>query len=175
MQDGVQTAQASKFVYQLWRPVHAIQRADEDMNPADRCRPDLDAAANYAAVSVLCRQHGLHRRERGARRWRCTSAPNDIPFTVHVDRPQRQRECGAALRGFWQMAEHQAVSREYGGIHYHFDTTASQEVCPKVAGYIFAQLHATEARLIPSALTSGRGSRPALFLFFSRCCSCAGR
>jgi hypothetical protein len=29
------------------------------------------------------------------------------------------------------------ASREYGGIHYHFDTTASQEVCPKVAGYIF--------------------------------------
>ena len=40
--------------------------------------------------------------------------------------------------GFWQIAEHQAASREYGGIHYHFDTTASQEVCPKVAGYIFA-------------------------------------
>jgi hypothetical protein len=39
--------------------------------------------------------------------------------------------------GFWQIAEHQAASREYGGIHYHFDTTASQEVCPKVAGYIF--------------------------------------
>ena len=39
--------------------------------------------------------------------------------------------------GFWQLAEHQAASREYGGIHYHFDTTASQEVCPKVAGYIF--------------------------------------
>ena len=40
--------------------------------------------------------------------------------------------------GFWQLAEHQGASREYGGIHYHFDTTASQEVCPKVAGYIFA-------------------------------------
>jgi hypothetical protein len=39
--------------------------------------------------------------------------------------------------GFWQLAEHQAASREYGGIHYHFDTLASQEVCPKVAGYIF--------------------------------------
>jgi hypothetical protein len=32
MQDGVQTAQASKYVYQMWRPVTAIQRAGEDMN-----------------------------------------------------------------------------------------------------------------------------------------------
>jgi hypothetical protein len=36
------------------------------------------------------------------------------------------------------MAEHQAASREYGGIHFHFDTTASQEVCPKVANYVYA-------------------------------------
>ena len=39
MQDGVQTAQASKFVYQLWRPVHAIQRAGEDLNPATDADP----------------------------------------------------------------------------------------------------------------------------------------
>jgi hypothetical protein len=38
---------------------------------------------------------------------------------------------------FWAAAEDQAVSREYGGIHFHFDTTASQEVCPKVATYAF--------------------------------------
>jgi hypothetical protein len=36
------------------------------------------------------------------------------------------------------MAEHQAASREYGGIHFHFDTTASQEVCPRVANYVYA-------------------------------------
>ena len=39
MQDGVQTAQASKFVYQLWRPVHAIQRAGEDMNAGTDADP----------------------------------------------------------------------------------------------------------------------------------------
>jgi hypothetical protein len=39
MQDGVQTAQASKYAYQLWRPVHAIQRAGEDMNPATDADP----------------------------------------------------------------------------------------------------------------------------------------
>jgi hypothetical protein len=39
--------------------------------------------------------------------------------------------------GFWQLRSTRLASREYGGIHYHFDTLASQEVCPKVAGYIF--------------------------------------
>ena len=39
MMDGLQTAQASKFVFQLWRPVHAIQRAGEDMNPATDADP----------------------------------------------------------------------------------------------------------------------------------------
>ena len=39
MHDSVQTAQASKFVYQLWRPVTAIQRADEDMNAGTTADP----------------------------------------------------------------------------------------------------------------------------------------
>ena len=43
-----------------------------------------------------------------------------------------------AYSGFWQIAEAQASSREYGGIHYHFDSLASQEMCPKVAGYVYA-------------------------------------
>ena len=37
--DGVQTAQASKYVFQLWRPVTAIKRAGEDMNPATDADP----------------------------------------------------------------------------------------------------------------------------------------
>ena len=67
MQDGVQTAQASKFVYQLWRPVprHPARRRGHE--PRHRCGSDLDAAANYAAVPVVRRQHGLHRREHRAR------------------------------------------------------------------------------------------------------------
>lgn len=30
MNDGVQTSHMSKFIYGLWRPITAIQRADED-------------------------------------------------------------------------------------------------------------------------------------------------
>ena len=63
--DGLQTSQASKFVYGLWRPVTAIQQGD----PFSGTTPDvdLDAAAHHAAVSVVRRQHGHHRRQRGPR------------------------------------------------------------------------------------------------------------
>jgi hypothetical protein len=39
--------------------------------------------------------------------------------------------------GFWQMAEDQANSRVYGGIHFSFESAASQEYCVKVPEYVF--------------------------------------
>jgi hypothetical protein len=39
---------------------------------------------------------------------------------------------------FSQLAEVQARSRIHGGIHYQFDSDASQVACPKVAKYVFA-------------------------------------
>ena len=39
MQDGVQTSQTSKFIYGLWRPITAIHRHDEDLNPATMADP----------------------------------------------------------------------------------------------------------------------------------------
>ena len=38
--DGLQTSFTSKFVYGLWRPVTAIQRADEDLNDATIADPN---------------------------------------------------------------------------------------------------------------------------------------
>ena len=62
---------------------------------------------------------------------------NDVLVSVQWSSTDGINYVARSFSGFWQLAEHQAASREYGGIHYHFDTTASQEVCPKVAGYIF--------------------------------------
>jgi hypothetical protein len=137
MQDGVQTAQASKFVYQLWRPVHAIQRAGEDLNPMTDADPTWmpllttppypSYAGNMACIGASA-----------ARALALYFGTNDIPVTVQWSSTDGINYVARPFAGFWQLAEHQAASREYGGIHYHFDTTASQEVCPKVAGYIFA-------------------------------------
>jgi hypothetical protein len=136
MQDGVQTAQASKFVYQLWRPVTAIQRAGEDLNPGTDADPTWmpllttppypSYAGNMACIGAS-----------SARLLALYFGNNDIPFTVQWSGLNGNADVARPFQGFWQLAEHQAASREYGGIHYHFDTTASQETCPKVAGYIF--------------------------------------
>jgi hypothetical protein len=137
MQDGVQIAQASKFVYQLWRPVHAIQRAGEDLNPETTADPTWmpllttppypSYAGNMACIGAS-----------SARALALYFGNNDLPFTVQWTGIAPNADVARPFQGFWQLAEHQGASREYGGIHFHFDTTASQEVCPKVAGYIYA-------------------------------------
>ena len=137
MQDGVQTAQASKFVYQLWRPVHAIQRAGEDLNanttadptwmPLLTTPPYPSYAGNMACIGAS-----------SARALALFFGTNDLPFTVQWTGIAPNADVARPFQGFWQLAEHQAVSREYGGIHFHFDTTASQEACPKVANYVYA-------------------------------------
>jgi hypothetical protein len=37
---------------------------------------------------------------------------------------------------FWQLADEEARSRVYGGIHFTFESLASQESCPLVADYV---------------------------------------
>ena len=39
LNDGLQTSNESKYHYELWRPITAIQRADEDGNPATEGEP----------------------------------------------------------------------------------------------------------------------------------------
>ena len=137
MMDGVQTAQASKYVFQMWRPVTAIQRAGEDMNPATDADPQWmpllttpaypSYAGNMACIGAS-----------SARALALYFGTNDVPVSFQWSSTDGINYVARGFSGFWQLAEHQAASREYGGIHFHFDTTASQEVCPKVAGYVFA-------------------------------------
>jgi hypothetical protein len=63
---------------------------------------------------------------------------NDVLVSVQWAHTDGINYVVRSFPGFWQLAEHQATSREYGGIHYHFDTMASFEACPKVAGYVYA-------------------------------------
>ena len=63
--DGLQTSHTSKFIYGFWRPVTAIQRADDDLNPLTVGRPCVEPAARDSAVPVTRGQHGLRRCERG--------------------------------------------------------------------------------------------------------------
>jgi hypothetical protein len=134
--DGLLTMQTSKFVYGLWRPVTAIRRADEDLNPLTSPNPaweTLIATPSYpayagnqacvgaSAATILARVFGT----------------NDMPVTAMW----HNGTAVAATRnyaGFWQVAQEQERSRVWGGIHYSFDGEASQEVCPRVADWAFS-------------------------------------
>jgi hypothetical protein len=137
MQDSVQTSMASKYAYALWRPVHAIQLADQDMNPGTQ--PDTQwmpllttpPYPSYAG-NMACIGAGT------SRALQLFFGTNEIPVSVTWEGVNGNANVTRNFAGFQQLSEHGAISREYGGIHYHFDTTASWEACPKVGGSIFA-------------------------------------
>jgi hypothetical protein len=134
--DGLQTSHSSKFVYALWRPISAIRRADEDMNPLTD--PDLtwssllttppypshagnQACVGASAARALALFHGTD------------TVPFEAVWTGTAGNPDVTR----SYAGFWQMATDQANSRVYGGIHFTFENDASREACPRVAEYVF--------------------------------------
>jgi hypothetical protein len=136
LQDSVQTSMASKYAYSLWRPVHAIQLADQDMNAATDADPTwmpLLTTPPYPsyAGNMACIGAGA------SRALQLYFGTNDIPVSVTWEGMNGNTNVTRKFAGFQQLSEHQAISREYGGIHFHFDTTASWEVCPKVAGHIY--------------------------------------
>jgi hypothetical protein len=137
MQDSVQTSMASKYAYSLWRPVHAIQHADQDMNDgtvADPAWMPLLTTPPYPsyAGNMACIGAGT------ARALQLYFGTNDIPLSVTWEGINGNANVTRNFAGFQQLSEHSGISREYGGIHYHFDTTASWEICPNVANYIHA-------------------------------------
>jgi hypothetical protein len=137
IQDAVHTAQAGKYVFQTWRPVHAIRRADEDMNAGTTADPSwlpLLTTPPYPSYMGNMACIGAS----AARSLKLYFGRDDIGFTVQWTGIAPNADVARPFTGFWQLAEHQAASREYGGIHFHFDSTASQEACPKVAEYVYS-------------------------------------
>jgi hypothetical protein len=130
--DGLLTSQTSKFDYGLWRPVTAIPRADEDGNvftdpdptwlPLLVTPPYPTYAGNMAefgaaCATVLARFFGT----------------NVFPVETHWEgTPGWTR----TYPSFWAIADEEARSRIYGGIHFHFDTIAGQEIGTKVGNYL---------------------------------------
>jgi len=133
--DALQTSQTGKFIYALWRPVTAIRRAAEDLNPgteADAAWTPLIGTPAYPSYPGNMACVGAS----AATALGLTLGTNDVPFTAvwsNTTGPDYVRD----YAGFWQLAVDQANSRIYGGIHYRFDNEASQVQCPKVATFVF--------------------------------------
>lgn len=134
--DGLHTTMASKYVYNLWRPVTAIRMADTDLNPATVADPGWlpllttppypSYAGNMAVIGASA-----------ARALQLTFGTDRIPVVA------TWRQAGApdvqhAFDGFWAMAEEQSMSRIWGGIHYRFDQGPAQTIGKSVAEFVAA-------------------------------------
>jgi hypothetical protein len=131
LHDGLQTSFTSKFVYGLWRQVTAIRRADEDLNPDTAPDPTWTPllttppyptyAGNAACLSAAA-----------ARALQLALGRDDVPFSITWSRTMGLPSVTRDFTGFWQLADQQARSRIHGGIHFQFDSDASQAACVKV-------------------------------------------
>jgi len=134
--DGVQTSHTSKFVYGFWRPVTAIRRADEDMNPLTDPDPSwtpLITTPPYPSYSGNMACVGAS----AARALALFYDTDAMAFSVTWKGSGGNPDVTRPYQGFWQLAEDQANSRVYGGIHYRFDNEASQATCVHVPEYVF--------------------------------------
>ncbi len=120
--------------YSLWRPVTAIQQG------ASAGNGKTDGDAGFATflttppLSVVCRQLatiGARRPAPCARRSR-----HHVHATCRHVGPSGPRRPRRTRR--WQVAEQQAESRIYGGIHYRFDNLAGQQIGKSAAEFVFA-------------------------------------
>jgi hypothetical protein len=133
--DGLQSSHTGKFIYGMWRPVTAIRRADEDMNsltiadpswtpllgtPTYPSHPGNQACVGASAARALALAHGT----------------DEVAFTAVWQGNTGNPDVSRPYSRFSQLAEDQANSRIYGGIHFRFESIASQQACPKVAEYV---------------------------------------
>jgi hypothetical protein len=134
--DGLQTSHSSKFVYGLWRPVTAIRRADEDLNPLTDADPSwlpLLTTPPYPSHSGNMACVGASAASALALFYDTDAVAFSATWAGSGGNPDVTR----SYQGFWQLAEDQANSRVYGGIHFRFENAASQATCPRVPAYVF--------------------------------------
>jgi hypothetical protein len=131
--DALMTSMTSKFIYGLWRPVTAIREAARDGNAATEPDPawlPLVTTPPYPSYAGNMACIGAAGAALFTRLW----GRDDIRFSatwVGIGQDNVTR----SYNGFRQMADEEADSRIYAGIHYRFDHTASFGVCDKVANY----------------------------------------
>jgi hypothetical protein len=135
LNDGLLTSHGNKFVYDLWRPITAVRRADEDLNDATTADPSwqpLLATPPYPSHSsnVACLSTSASRTL--ARIFKTDA----VPFTLTWTGTGGNTNVTRTYERFSQLSEEAGLSRVYGGIHFMFELDASNEACTKVADYL---------------------------------------
>jgi len=143
--DALQTTQASKFVYGVWRPITAIRAADTDLNAATDPDPawlPLIPTPPYPAYAGNLATIGAS----AARALQLACRTNDMPVAVTWKGSGVLPDVTRQFEGFWAAAEEEALARIYGGIHYRSDQEAGQLVGRSVAEFVFANFMAPRGR-----------------------------
>jgi hypothetical protein len=131
--DALLTSFTGKFLYGFWRPVTAIRDADRDGNAATDADPGWTPLLNTPPYPG----HPGNRACLSASQARLLGrllGQDDIPLQVTWLIPN----AAAVTRGyagFRALANEEAKSRVWGGIHFEFESLASQGVCTQLADY----------------------------------------
>ena len=132
--DALMTAFTGKFLYGLWRPVTAIREAGTDGNAATAADPawtPLLATPPYPGhpgnrACLSSSQSRLLQRLFGQ-----DNIPIQVTWAV-AGGPAIVR----SYNGFRQLADEEAKSRIWGGIHFEFESQASMGACTLLADYV---------------------------------------
>jgi hypothetical protein len=138
--DALETSFASKFHYGLWRPVTAIRRADEDGNSAtdqDTAWSSLIPTPPYPTYAGNMAAIGMA----NAGVMALVFGRDDLAAQYTFPLPTGPTRSWASLSA---IADEATKSREWGGIHFSFDSVAGQSIGLNTANYVFT--HSMTAR-----------------------------
>ena len=134
----------TKYTYETWRPVTAIQHADDIGNRWVSEDPDwlpllvtpnhpeyvsAHSAISAAAAEVLTAFFGKH-----------------YEFSFTATSPLLPTPVTRDFDSFWDAAKEAGMSRIYGGIHYRFDQVAGQQIGRSAAEFVFANYMTPRSR-----------------------------
>ena len=132
--DALMTSFTGKFIYGLWRPVTAVREADTDGNSATEADPNwlpLLATPPYPSApgNMACIAGSM------SRMMERLFGQDNIPFSVTWTGAGTNPSVTRSYNGFRQLADQQAYSRIWGGIHFEFETLSSLGACTQLGDY----------------------------------------
>ncbi len=133
----------AKYVYNLWRPITAIQRADTDDNPETEADPDWVPLLNTPAFPEYTSGHSAFSAAAAAV-LAAFYGTDHIPFKVSSD-----TVVGVVRNydSFEACAEEIALSRIYGGIHFLSADLDGLEAGRRIGEYVIRNFLRLRPRL----------------------------
>jgi len=132
--DAATVCWEAKFRYNFWRPITAIQRADEDNNPATEPDAKWDHLLAAPPFPSYVSGHSIFSKASAEILTRFFGSDN-IAFSAKSDTlPDVVRN----FTSFAACADEIGMSRIYGGIHFSFDNLQGKASGQRIGEFVFA-------------------------------------